>query len=311
VSLYLSHPASLTHDTGAHPECADRIVAIERHLDRRGWLGWERALSPAASDAQLALVHPAEHIRTIAAAAGAAGDARVALDPDTILSAGSEAAARHAAGGAVALVDALLEGGHRVGVSAHRPPGHHAGSDFAMGFCLFNNVAIAARHAIVTHGLDRVAIVDWDVHHGNGTQEVFWSSAQVLFCSIHQMPLYPGSGRREETGSGPGAGLTVNLPVPPGAGDETFLARLEGEVSDRVASFAPQLLLLSAGFDAHAEDPLAGCQVSDEGFGALGAAVGTLADGLGIPLGLCLEGGYDTEALARSLLRVMEALTPS
>ncbi|WP_249010067.1 histone deacetylase [Conexibacter sp. DBS9H8] len=309
MSLYLSHPASLDHDTGAHPECADRIVAIEAHLAARNWLGWERALAPAASDDQLALVHPLEHIAAIAAAAAAAGEGRVALDADTVLSAGSERAARHAAGGAIALVDGLLGGGHRVGVSAHRPPGHHACADRAMGFCLFNNVAIAARHALSTHGLSRVAIVDWDVHHGNGTQEIFWTSAEVLFCSIHQMPLYPGSGRREEIGVGPGAGLTVNLPVPPGAGDEIFLSRLVGEVSERVVAFAPELLLVSAGFDAHADDPLAACEVTDDGFHGLGARVGALADGLGIPLGVCLEGGYDTGALARSLVAVMEALT--
>jgi acetoin utilization deacetylase AcuC-like enzyme len=313
VSVILSHPASLGHDTGAHPESAQRLIAVEALLASRDWLGSEHVLSPAVDTDLLELVHPPEHMAMIRAAserARASGRA-VRLDADTVVSAGSYDAALHAAGGAVELVRRLVvDPGERVGFSVHRPPGHHAPRGHAMGFCLFNSIAVAARYAIDVLGLERVAIVDWDVHHGNGTQDIFWDSGQVLFCSIHQMPLYPGTGRAEEIGAGPGEGFTVNLPVPPGAGDDVFLDRLRGPVTDRVRAFVPDLLLVSAGFDAHADDPLAHCRVSDAGFAAMGTTVRSLAEEFQIPLGLVLEGGYDVDALARSMVATMEAVSP-
>jgi acetoin utilization deacetylase AcuC-like enzyme len=230
------------------------------------------------------------------------------IDADTVVSAGSYTAALHAAGGAVALVDQLLDGSAPTGFSAHRPPGHHAEAARAMGFCLFNNIAVAARHALDAHGLERVMIVDWDVHHGNGTDDIFHEDPRVLFLSIHQSPLYPGTGAAADVGSGPGRGATVNLPVGPGTGDDVYRSLIDHVAVPLARRFAPQLLLISAGFDAHAEDPLADCVVTDEGFAAMAGSLRDAAAGLGIPVGGVLEGGYDLPALARSVAATLEAL---
>ena len=300
---FFSHPSSLEHDTGAHPEQAGRIVAIEAALEARDWLGWERVLSAPATRAQLELVHPAAHIESIERAFRAGGGQ---LDADTVVSAGSFEAALHAAGGAVGMVSRLLDGGAgSVGFSAHRPPGHHAPADKPRGFCLFNNVAVGTRFALRERGLARVLIIDWDVHHGNGTQDIFWESDEVLFCSMHQMPLYPGSGAAGEVGAGAGRGFTLNVPMAPGSGDAEWVEALRDVVLSRGEEFAPELVLVSAGFDAHADDPLAGCEVSDSGFVAMAALVRGLADRLEVPLGFVLEGGYDVAALARCVTAVM------
>lgn len=303
--LFLAHPSSLAHDTGPHPERAERIVAIERELGTRDWLGYRRVESPAAERAMLTAVHPESYVARIESLAEGGGGY---LDLDTVLSAGSFEAALHAAGGAVALVDALLDGEAATGFSAHRPPGHHATRTRAMGFCLFNSIAIAAQHALSDKGLERVMIFDWDVHHGNGTNDIFHSSPQVLFVSIHQSPLYPGSGPADDVGSGAGAGYTVNLPVAPGTGDEEYLALVEEIVVPLARAFAPQLLLISAGYDAHREDPLADCQVSEEGFAAMAASVRRAGEEIGAPVGCVLEGGYGLGPLARSVAATMEAL---
>ncbi len=310
MSLLFSHPASLEHDTGGHPENASRLRAITAHLEPVNWLGWERVASPAADPDVLALVHPPAYIAAIRdAAAVASAERPVRLDPDTVVSPGSYLAAVHAAGGAVEMVRRLgVERDHRVGFAIHRPPGHHAPADRAMGFCLFNHVAVAARYALDGLGLERVAIIDWDVHHGNGTQDIFWESGAVLFASIHQMPLYPGSGAADEIGAGPGTGLTLNLPVPPGAGDDAFISRLEHEIIPRVRQFTPDLVLVSAGFDAHVEDPLANCRVTEQGFAEMARGVQGIADEFQVPLGLVLEGGYDPDALAASVATTMAAL---
>ena len=304
--VFLSHPASYEHDTGDHPEQIRRIAAIDALLEQEGWLGYERVSSPEIERSELERVHPAAHIDRVAAVAGAGGGQ---LDADTVLSAGSLTAALHAAGGAVELVARLLQGGAgAVGFSAHRPPGHHALSSHAMGFCLFNNVAVAARHALDALGLSRVLILDWDVHHGNGTNDIFWATDQVLFVSIHQSPLYPGSGAASELGAGAGLGYTVNLPVPPGSGDETFVSLVRDVALPLARRYKPQLVLVSAGYDAHADDPLAGCVVSDDGFAQMATLVRELGLDLGVPAGCVLEGGYDLGALARGVAVTMQAL---
>jgi acetoin utilization deacetylase AcuC-like enzyme len=304
--VLLENQSSLAHNTGSHPEQAARIVAIDRELAEHDWLGYERVRSPAAPRAALAAVHTEAHIDSIEAAAARGG---AQIDADTIVSAGSFEAALHAAGGAVELVDRLLSGSASTGFSVHRPPGHHAERDRAMGFCLFNNVAVAARHALDAHGLERVMILDWDVHHGNGTNDIFHSDPRVLFVSIHQSPLYPGTGPASDIGSGHGEGYTVNLPVGPGSGDAVY-----GSLVDRVAvplarAFAPQLVLISAGFDAHREDPLAGCTVTESGFAAMTRSMRQVCRELEVPLGGLLEGGYSLGALARSVLAMLSALS--
>jgi acetoin utilization deacetylase AcuC-like enzyme len=303
--VFLSHPSSLEHDTGPHPERAERIVAIERELDDRGWMGLERVQSPRATRAQLTAIHPERHVAMIEAAAVRGG---AQIDLDTVVSEGSFVAALHGAGGVVALVDRLLEGTAPSGFSVHRPPGHHATRDQAMGFCLFNNIAIGAQHALDSHGLERVMILDWDVHHGNGTNDIFHASDRVLFVSIHQWPLYPGTGAAQDDGSGPGRGYTVNLPVPPGSGDAIYLSLVDHVVAPLAHAFSPQLVLISAGYDAHAEDPLASCLVSDVGFAGMTRSTRAVAERLGIPLGIVLEGGYALGALARSVAATLEQL---
>jgi acetoin utilization deacetylase AcuC-like enzyme len=306
--VFLSHPSSLLHGAGGiefHPEQPARIVAIERELERRDWFGVRRIASPAVDRAVLQRVHPPSYVDGIEAISARGGGR---IDADTVLSAGSFQAAIHAAGGAVRLVELLISGEARSGFSAHRPPGHHAPRAQAMGFCLFNSIAVAARHAIDGLGLQRVMILDWDVHHGNGTNDIFHVSDQVLFISVHQSPLYPGSGRPGDIGSGAGEGYTVNLPVPPGSGDAEFRSLIDHVAVPLARVFAPQLLLVSAGYDAHHEDPLAECDVTDAGFAAMTVTVRALAESLGIPVGLVLEGGYDLRALARGVAGSIEVL---
>lgn len=303
--LILRNDSSLRHDTGAHPERAARITAIEQELGARGWLGYEVRDSVAADAALVDAVHAPGYRAAIAAACAAGGGT---MDADTIVSTGSYEAALHGAGGAAEVVDVLLTGAAPAAASLHRPPGHHADSARAMGFCLFNNVAIAARRAIDAHGLERVLILDWDVHHGNGTNDIFHADPRVLFVSIHQWPLYPGSGSSADRGSGAGAGFTLNLPVPAGTGDAAYGALVDHVVVPAALGYEPQLILLSAGFDAHADDPLAGCTVTEAGFSAMTASMRRLAAELEVPVGLVLEGGYDLGALARSLAATLDVL---
>ncbi len=303
--VFLEHPSSLAHDTGGHPENAERIVAIQRELEARDWLGFERVESTAASREDLTAVHPEAYVAAIEAVALRGGGQ---LDMDTVMSARSFEAAAHAAGGAVALVDLLLDGAVPTGFSVHRPPGHHALPTRAMGFCLLNNVAVAAQHALSMRGLERVMIVDWDVHHGNGTNDIFHSSKQVLFVSIHQSPLYPGTGAAGDAGSGPGEGYTVNLPVPPGSGDALFVSLIDHVAVPLARAFEPQLLLISAGYDAHMVDPLAECEVTEAGYAEMTRALRGAAGELGVPYGCVLEGGYALDGLARSVAATMAAM---
>jgi acetoin utilization deacetylase AcuC-like enzyme len=307
--LYFSHQACLEHDPGeglpGHPERPERLVAIEAALEERDWLGWERREAPAASEEELMLVHPRGHVEAIRALCAGGGGS---IDIDTYAGPASWEAALRSAGAACAMTRALVAGEARVGFSAGRPPGHHAEPARAMGFCLFDNIAVAAALAIAELGIERVFILDWDVHHGNGTAEIFRSRADVLFASIHQGGIFPGTGRREDTGSGPGEGFTINLPVPGGSEEGEWMALLEDEVLPAAARFAPQLVLISAGFDAHREDPLAECRLEAASFGRMATAVRAAAEGWGAPVGAVLEGGYALPALAESVVATMSAL---
>ena len=270
-------------------------------MSANGWFGCSVLEAPAAAREDLLAVHSAAHVDFVHGLCEAGGGA---IDADTFAVPGTYEAALRAAGGAVALVDALLSGDAAFGVSALRPPGHHAERDRAMGFCFFNNVAVAARHA----GLERVMIVDWDVHHGNGTNDIFHADPGVLFMSIHEWPLYPGTGPASDIGSGAGEGFTVNTPVPGGTGDLAYRSLIEHVAGGLIAAWEPQLLLVSAGFDAHRDDPLASCRVSEAGFAAMAASLRRAADSVGAPMGVVLEGGYDLGALARSMAALMPAL---
>jgi acetoin utilization deacetylase AcuC-like enzyme len=303
--VFLEHPSSLAHDTGPHPERPARITAIERELSQRGWLGFKRVSSPPVDRSVLTAVHPESYVASIETASERGG---AQLDLDTVVSRGSFDAARHAAGGAVALVDLLLDRAAPSGFSAHRPPGHHAEPARAMGFCLFNNIAVAARYAIDVRGLMRVMILDWDVHHGNGTSDIFHASRDVLFVSIHQSPLYPGTGSAADAGEGDGMGFTVNLPVPAGSGDAVYRSLVDHVAAPLARAFAPQLVLISAGYDAHQQDPLAECQVSEAGFAAMTRTMSRVGAELDAPVGAVLEGGYALEALARSVAATLEVL---
>jgi acetoin utilization deacetylase AcuC-like enzyme len=303
--LYFRHESSLEHETGAHPEGPGRIPAIERELSGRDWLGYERREAPEVDLKVLRRVHPATYIDEVRFMSERGGGA---FDPDTIASEGTYEAALHAAGGAVAMVEALVGGEAPVGFCGLRPPGHHAEPRVAMGFCFFNTVAVAARHALDALGLERVFVLDWDVHHGNGTNDIFGESAQVLFASIHQYPWYPGTGPLTDVGSGDGEGFSLNLPVPSGAGEDVWLSLVEHVVVPAARAFEPQLVLISAGFDAHRDDPLGMCTLEASSFASMALWMRSLADSLGVSVGGVLEGGYDLRALASSCAATLEAL---
>ncbi len=277
---------------------------IEALLDERDWLGYEPREAPRATDEQLLRVHPQWHIDSVREHC----ERGAPFDLDTPTSPGSWEAALRSAGAACAMAEALMTGEAPTGFCGLRPPGHHAEADRAMGFCLFSNVAAAARHAIDSLGAERVLVLDWDVHHGNGTHAIFHSSPEVLFASIHQWPFYPGTGALTDAGSGAGEGFTLNLPVPAGAGEDEFLGLVQHVVCPAAREFRPDLILISAGFDAHREDPLAECLLETASFAQMAAEVGTLAAELEAPVGAVLEGGYDTGALAESVAATMEVL---
>jgi acetoin utilization deacetylase AcuC-like enzyme len=288
-----------------HPDTPERLLGIEQALARDGWLGWERREAPPASETQLQLVHSARHVQRIKELALSGGGA---IDADTFVGEPSYRAALHAAGGACEMTRALVEGEAPVGFCGVRPPGHHAEPDRAMGFCLFNNVAIAAEFAICELGLQRVFILDLDVHHGNGTAEAFRRRPDVLFASIHQSDIYPGTGARSDVGSGPGEGYTINLPVPEGSEEDLWLSLIERIVLPAAEQFEPQLVLLSAGFDAHQADPLAGCSLQSTSYAEMARRVRDFTDDLGVPIGAVLEGGYEPVALAQSVQAMLMAL---
>jgi acetoin utilization deacetylase AcuC-like enzyme len=294
LRLY-THPACLQHDPGpGHAEQPARLRVVLRALDHDRYAALDRIEAPRATREQLLRVHSAAHVERILANAPPEGGT-YRLDEDTVMSSGSVEAALRAAGAAVAAVDAVLGGDTRHAFCAVRPPGHHATRKLAMGFCLFNNIAVAAAHALAAHGLKRVAIADFDVHHGNGTQAIFEREPRVLFASSHQSPLYPDSGRESERG----VGNIVNGTLSPGAGSHEFRELWEGVLLPRLQAFKPQLVLVSAGFDAHRDDPLADIRLGQEDYAWLTERLVALArTHAGGRLVSTLEGGYDLAALA-------------
>ncbi|MBW3632703.1 MAG: histone deacetylase [Chloroflexi bacterium] len=294
------------HDTGGHPENAGRLVAIDDTLERLHLLR-DRPDIPfsAAPDDALARVHDPRYIAGVQEFAARGGGW---LDADTVVGPSSVDIAALAAGAGIAAVDAALDGQTKRSFVLGRPPGHHATPTRGMGFCIFNTVAVAAAHAL-SRGVDRVMIVDWDVHHGNGTQDAFYESDQVLFCSVHQWPLYPGTGAATERGTGRGAGYTINVPLAAGADDGAYADIFDQVILPAVSAFRPQLVLVSAGFDAHADDPLGGMRVTAQGFGDLARRVVQIAEthAAGCVIAI-LEGGYDPAALAASVVATLGAL---
>ena len=305
ATLLYTHPACLKHDTGPHhPERPERLRAILAALQGETFAALERREAPRAEKAQLTRVHPEGYVNWVLGQIPKEGWA--GLDADTIVSSDSGEAALRAAGAVCAAVDAVLAGEARNAFCAVRPPGHHAEPEQAMGFCLFNNVAVAAQQARTAHGLKRVAVVDFDVHHGNGTQAVFERDADLFYASTHQSPLYPGTGQAHERGT---AGNVVNAPLPPFAGSAEFRAAMEGVVLPALDAFRPELVLISAGFDAHTRDPLASLNLVEDDYGwvtrQLCAVAARHAQGRVVS---ALEGGYDLKALAASVSAHVDAL---
>ena len=297
VALF-THTACLGHDPGSyHPECPARLRAVLEALEHPDFVSLLREQAPEATREQLERAHPARYVERVLALAPEPGE-RIALDPDTVVSDGTFGAVLRAAGAAVAAVDAVVEGWAGAAFAATRPPGHHAETERAMGFCFFNNAAVAARHARARWGLSRVAVVDFDVHHGNGTEDIFAPDPALFYASSHQHPCYPGTGSPRERGV---AGNVVNVQLAPGSGSEHFRAGWDGTILPALEAWRPELLIISAGFDAHRADPLAELQVETADFAWLTdkllAVADTHAGGRVVSL---LEGGYDLGALAAS-----------
>jgi acetoin utilization deacetylase AcuC-like enzyme len=304
LRLY-THPACLTHQPGSgNPERPARLEAVIDAIAAI-WpeLAWHQA--PPATRAQLLRVHHDDLLRLVLDTPIPAGAGPLAIDTDTLLGAGSAEAALHAAGAGVAAVDALMAGHARRAFCAVRPPGHHASVDRAMGFCLFNNVAVAAAHACEAHGLTRVAIIDFDVHHGNGTQAIFSSDARVMYLSSHQSPLFPGTGSANEHG----IGNVINRPLPPGTGSRDFRAAWHDSLLPALNGFRPQMLFISAGFDGHRRDPLAGLELEADDFRWLTTELAGIADRHASGrIVSTLEGGYDLVALRECSVAHIDAL---
>ncbi len=304
---YVYDPIYLKHDTGQHVENAERLEAIISHLERTGLRQQLTPIKPrAATTEELSLVHHNQYIAYVQARAKRGGGW---LDADTAISPDSYQAAIYAAGGVIRATEAVMDGEVGSAFALVRPPGHHATPQQAMGFCLFNNVAIAAKYALAKYKLEHILIVDFDVHHGNGTQATFYDNPQVLYISTHQYPFYPGTGSIDETGSGEAKGTTINVPLPPGSGDTEYLQVFEQIVIPATKRFNPQLILVSAGYDPHWTDKLALMQVSVTGFAQMAKFIKDLADELcSGRLVFSLEGGYDLQALSYSVKATFDIL---
>jgi acetoin utilization deacetylase AcuC-like enzyme len=309
---FVYHPKFHEHFTGlGHPECHQRLQWIIRSLDASPVRDRVERVEPTKADERWLLeVHTAKHVDRVRRACAAPQGAM--LDLDTVVSPASWDAAVLAVGAQLLAADQIMSGAWRNAFCAVRPPGHHAESDAAMGFCLFNNAAIGTRYLQRRHGVKRVLIIDWDVHHGNGTQEIFYSDPTVFYFSTHQFPYYPGTGAATERGEGPGLGYTLNVPLPGGAADEDYLKAFEEILVPAARQFQPEVIVVSAGFDPHADDPMAAIQLTDEGFQRLGKIVVGLADELcqGRLLAT-LEGGYHLTTLGRCVVQFLEVLLAS
>jgi acetoin utilization deacetylase AcuC-like enzyme len=311
---FVYHPTYLDHDMGrGHPESPQRLQAIMSRLEHTGLLPTLDRIDPQSTPEDsitdwITKIHAYAYVKGLKLSAPSEG--RIALDPDTTMSPGSLGAAYLAVGGVLAAADAIMDKRVDNAFCAVRPPGHHAEGDHAMGFCLFNNVAVAARYFQERHGLERIAVVDWDVHHGNGTQHAFYEDPSVFFFSTHQFPYYPGTGRAQERGEGRGAGYTLNVPMPAGLGDTEYLEVFNKVLRPALQGYRPDVVIISAGFDAHRDDPLAGMNLSTQGYVALSRVVKEIAGEFSQGRILsCLEGGYNLEALASSVeghLRVLQ-----
>jgi len=304
-TLFITHPACLNHLTPpGHPERPDRLRAIERAFADERFRSLIRAEAPAADLDTIALCHPMAYVTAIRDASPKNG--MVQIDADTSMSPGSFEAALRAAGGGAHAVDEVMAGRVSNAFVATRPPGHHTETARPMGFCLFNNAAIAARYAQKRHGIDHAAIVDFDVHHGNGSQDIFWSDKTVMYCSTHQMPLYPGTGARNERGA---HDTVVNAPLSPGDGGAQFREAFESTILPRLRNFQPELIVISAGFDAHQRDPLANLNLLEADFlwatQKIMEVAQASANGRVVSM---LEGGYDLEGLANSATAHVSAL---
>ena len=304
---YVYDPIYLKHDTGQHVENAERLAAVIDHLEQSGLKQQLELIRPrAASTEELSLVHHEQHISYIQDVAQKGGGW---LDLDTVMSPDSYEVATYAAGGVIRATEAVMDGEVGSAFALVRPPGHHATTQRAMGFCLFNNVAIAAKYALAKYGLERTLIIDFDVHHGNGTQDIFYGSPQVLYISTHQYPHNPGTGSIEETGSGAAKGTTVNIPLPAGCGDAEYLEVFEQIIVPVARRFKPELVLVSAGYDSHWADGLAQMQVSVAGFAQMIKIIKGLADGLcSGRLVFSLEGGYNLTVLTASIEATFDVL---
>lgn len=305
TTLLITHPASLRHETPpGHPERPDRLRAVEAALEDERFAALIREPAREATLEQVTLCHPRAFAEAILAAAPESG--LVQIDSDTLMSPGTMDAVLHGVGGAVQAVDEVMTGRVSNAFSALRPPGHHAEKARAMGFCFFNSAAIAARHAQRSHGAGRVAVIDWDVHHGNGTQEIFWDDPSVLYASTHEMPLFPGTGAASERGE---HGTIVNAPLRAGDGSDVFREAMEVGILPRVADFEPDLIIISAGFDAHWRDPLANINLKEPDFAWATQKLMEIADRCcGGRVVSILEGGYDLEGLSRSSAAHVTAL---
>jgi acetoin utilization deacetylase AcuC-like enzyme len=308
LTIYWS-PDFLEHRVSQwHPESTDRLTAIVDELKRTGeWDVHDKADARTATLEEIATIHPMEYIQRVEQTIQVGSP--VIDSSDTEVSPGSFLAARKVVGAGIQAVDDVLGGDTRTGFIPGRPPGHHARPSAAMGFCLFANAALAAQYALDKWQLDRVAILDWDVHHGNGTQEIFFGSERVFYLSIHEFPLFPGTGQSDEKGLGEGAGYTLNFPLTAGKGDQDYLNIVAGPITDALAEYQPELILISAGFDAHENDPLGHMFISSEGFGQLTDLVGRIArETSGGRIISFLEGGYHLTGLAESVSQHLQVL---